>query len=132
MAIKLWPENGHPYNQMAVLSTYSQDDFQTLYYYCCSLSVAMPFRTSTNNLKVLFEKNRKTSSPSKTISSQGRNRTTNCSAPHGQDWDDSSILLGLSDNELDSQEGMYSHYFMRLLMRVLMMVLRVLMMALRV
>lgn len=55
-ALTLWPENGHPHNQLAVLCTYTEDDFMTIYYYFRSLEVQIPFTTALENLKALFEK----------------------------------------------------------------------------
>jgi protein SMG7 len=57
-AIRLLPSYGNPHNQLAVLSVYSDDDFQAVYHYFRSLSVAHPFLTARDNLTVLFEKNR--------------------------------------------------------------------------
>lgn len=57
-ALKLWPENGHPHNQLAVLCTYKEDEFRTLYHYFRSLAVKIPFTTAKDNLTVLFEKNK--------------------------------------------------------------------------
>jgi hypothetical protein len=57
-AIQLLPSYGNPHNQLAVLSVYGDDDFQAVYHYFRSLSVAHPFLTARDNLTVLFEKNR--------------------------------------------------------------------------
>ena len=57
-ATTLWPQNGHAYNQLAVLCTYKSDDFRTMYYYFRSLAVAIPFATSKENCLQLLERTR--------------------------------------------------------------------------
>jgi protein SMG7 len=57
-ALYLIPDNGNPHNQLAVLATYADDDFNAVYRYFCSLAVLHPFLTARDNLIVLFEKNR--------------------------------------------------------------------------
>jgi protein SMG7 len=58
-ALRLWPENGHPYNQLAVLCSYNEDEFRTFYYYIRSLAVKLPFGTAKENVLGLLERNRK-------------------------------------------------------------------------
>eukprot|EP01130_Rhizamoeba_saxonica_P009235 TRINITY_DN3754_c0_g3_i1.p1 TRINITY_DN3754_c0_g3~~TRINITY_DN3754_c0_g3_i1.p1 ORF type:complete len:761 (-),score=107.47 TRINITY_DN3754_c0_g3_i1:1184-3466(-) len=55
-ALILLPTNGTPYNQLAVLCTYSDDSFRTLYNYYRSLSVETPFMTTGENISVLFKR----------------------------------------------------------------------------
>jgi hypothetical protein len=43
---------------MAVLCTYKDDEFQTLYYYYRALMAQIPFATAKDNILSLFEKNR--------------------------------------------------------------------------
>ncbi|XP_024528737.1 protein SMG7-like [Selaginella moellendorffii] len=57
-AVKLWPATGHPHNQLAVLATYSHNDFLAVYHYFRSLAVDDPFVTARDNLVLLFERNR--------------------------------------------------------------------------
>jgi protein SMG7 len=57
-ALRLFPTNGNPHNQLAVLATYVNDDFNAMYHYFRSMSSANPFPTSKENLMVLFEKNK--------------------------------------------------------------------------
>eukprot|EP01127_Copromyxa_protea_P008179 TRINITY_DN1868_c0_g1_i1.p1 TRINITY_DN1868_c0_g1~~TRINITY_DN1868_c0_g1_i1.p1 ORF type:complete len:422 (+),score=52.78 TRINITY_DN1868_c0_g1_i1:62-1327(+) len=57
-AIKLWPDNGHPHNQLAVLCAYKDDEFRTLYHYYRALMSKIPFNTARDNINALFEKNR--------------------------------------------------------------------------
>ena len=46
---------GNSYNQLAVLSTYGEDDLAAVYYYFRSLAVAKPFTISRENLVLLLE-----------------------------------------------------------------------------
>ncbi|KAM7254854.1 hypothetical protein ACFE04_020095 [Oxalis oulophora] len=55
-ASKIWPDNGNPQNQLAVLATYVGDDFLALYHCTRSLAVKEPFRDAWNNLSLLFER----------------------------------------------------------------------------
>eukprot|EP00897_Mesotaenium_endlicherianum_P003184 jgi/Mesen1/2894/ME000175S02050 len=57
-AAALWPASGNPFNQLAVLATYVDDDVLAVYEYYRSLAVEMPFLTARENLVLLFEKNR--------------------------------------------------------------------------
>jgi protein SMG7 len=57
-ALHLIPDNGNPHNQLAVLATYADDEFNAVYHYFMSLAVTAPFLTAKDNLAVLFEKNR--------------------------------------------------------------------------
>ncbi|CAN6816812.1 unnamed protein product [Brassica oleracea] len=65
-AAKSWPDSGNPHNQLAVLATYVGDEFLALYHCVRSLAVKEPFPGASNNLLLLFEKNR--SSPLKSLS----------------------------------------------------------------
>ena len=56
-AFLLIPHNGNPHNQLAVLSTYTDDDIETVYRYYRSIVIKYPFLTAAENLVVLFEKN---------------------------------------------------------------------------
>ncbi len=49
------PAGGNSYNQLAVLSTYSEDDLAAVYYYFRSLAVAKPFAIARENLVLLLE-----------------------------------------------------------------------------
>ncbi|CAH2034143.1 unnamed protein product, partial [Thlaspi arvense] len=57
-AAKSWPDSGNPHNQLAVLATYVGDEFLALYHCVRSLAVKEPFPGASNNLLLLFEKNR--------------------------------------------------------------------------
>lgn len=46
---------GNAYNQLAVLSTYDEDDLAAVYYYFRSLAVAKPFTIARENLVLLLE-----------------------------------------------------------------------------
>ncbi|XP_059665402.1 nonsense-mediated mRNA decay factor SMG7 [Cornus florida] len=54
----LWPSSGNPHHQLAILATYSGDEFVAVYRYFRSLAVENPFSTARDNLIVAFEKNR--------------------------------------------------------------------------
>ncbi|CAI0468722.1 unnamed protein product [Linum tenue] len=66
-ATMVWPFNGNPHNQLAVLATYVGDEFLALYHCIRSLAVKEPFPDAWNNLLLLCEENR--SSPLASISS---------------------------------------------------------------
>lgn len=57
-AIRLLPTIGNPFNQLAVLATYDDDECDALYRYCRSLCLRTPFDTARDNMRLLFEKNR--------------------------------------------------------------------------
>jgi hypothetical protein len=57
-ALRLVPDNGNPHNQLAVLATYADSEFNAVYHYFMSLAVSHPFVTANENLTVLFEKNK--------------------------------------------------------------------------
>ncbi|KAA6424776.1 MAG: hypothetical protein FRX49_05443 [Trebouxia sp. A1-2] len=55
LAMSVYPSGGNSYNQLAVLSTYSEDDLAAVYYYFRSLAVAKPFAIARENLVLLLE-----------------------------------------------------------------------------
>ena len=57
-ALMLQPNDGKVHNQLAVLASYTSDEFGSAYRYCRALSTAMPF-SAKENLNGLFESNRK-------------------------------------------------------------------------
>eukprot|EP01103_Thecamoeba_quadrilineata_P017717 TRINITY_DN6415_c0_g1_i1.p1 TRINITY_DN6415_c0_g1~~TRINITY_DN6415_c0_g1_i1.p1 ORF type:complete len:800 (+),score=151.54 TRINITY_DN6415_c0_g1_i1:67-2466(+) len=57
-ALYLFPDNGNPHNQLAVLATYEDDECNAVYRYFRCLASRFPFNTAKDNLLVLFEKNR--------------------------------------------------------------------------
>lgn len=57
-AASLWPSNGNPHHQLAILSTYSSDELVAVYRYFRSLAAEIPFPTAKDNLAIAFEKNR--------------------------------------------------------------------------
>jgi hypothetical protein len=73
-ALKLMPSWGNPHNQLAVLNTYCDDEFNAVYHYFRSLAVTHPFLTARDNLNVLLEKNKvkvEDSKPSSQSSGRG-------------------------------------------------------------
>ena len=56
LAIWLFPENGNPYNQLAVIESYEGNELGALDYYFKSLSVTIPFSTGFDNVVVLLKK----------------------------------------------------------------------------
>ncbi|XP_058205654.1 nonsense-mediated mRNA decay factor SMG7-like [Rhododendron vialii] len=57
-ASSLWPSNGNPHHQLAILALYSGDELVAIYRYFRSLAVDYPFSTARDNLIIAFEKNR--------------------------------------------------------------------------
>ncbi|GAB4843936.1 hypothetical protein Ancab_013900 [Ancistrocladus abbreviatus] len=57
-ASSLWPLNGNPHHQLAILASYFGDEFVAVYRYFRSLAVESPFLTARDNLIIAFEKNR--------------------------------------------------------------------------
>ncbi|KAJ8641272.1 hypothetical protein MRB53_017966 [Persea americana] len=57
-AASLWPSNGNPHHQLAILASYSGDELVAVYRYFQSLAVDSPFSTARDNLIIAFEKNR--------------------------------------------------------------------------
>ncbi|KAJ3023327.1 hypothetical protein HKX48_003611 [Thoreauomyces humboldtii] len=56
LAIRLMPENGNPYNQLAVIASYAGDELAAVEYYFRSLVIARPFLTAAENVQILFDK----------------------------------------------------------------------------
>ncbi|KAI8586254.1 hypothetical protein BDZ88DRAFT_301530 [Geranomyces variabilis] len=56
MAIRLIPENGNPYNQLAVIASHLGDELRAMECYTRSLAAERPFGTASENLQILFEK----------------------------------------------------------------------------
>ncbi|KAK9735944.1 hypothetical protein RND81_04G239800 [Saponaria officinalis] len=57
-AASLWPSNGNPHHQLAILAAYASDELGAVYRYFRSLAVEVPFPTAKDNLVIAFEKNR--------------------------------------------------------------------------
>ncbi|CAH8365328.1 unnamed protein product [Eruca vesicaria subsp. sativa] len=57
-AASLLPGSGNPHHQLAIIASYSEDEFAATYRYFRSLAVETPFPTARDNLIVAFEKNR--------------------------------------------------------------------------
>ncbi|KAJ3174664.1 hypothetical protein HDU87_007036 [Geranomyces variabilis] len=64
MAIRLIPENGNPYNQLAVIASHLGDELRAMECYTRSLAAERPFATASENLQILFEKVNKRSAGS--------------------------------------------------------------------
>ncbi|RHZ69848.1 hypothetical protein Glove_277g38 [Diversispora epigaea] len=58
-ARQLVPDSGNPHNQLAVIATYSVDEFAAFYHYYRSLAVKYPFLTAKDNISFLFQKAKK-------------------------------------------------------------------------
>ncbi|KAI9002389.1 hypothetical protein BC832DRAFT_593691 [Gaertneriomyces semiglobifer] len=56
LAIKLMPASGNPFNQLAVIATYVNDELGAVERYIRSLATAQPFTTALENLLILFSK----------------------------------------------------------------------------
>lgn len=56
VAMQLYPKNGKPYNQLAVLALQAENTTEALYYYARSLSVRSPILTARDALANVFEK----------------------------------------------------------------------------
>ncbi|VVB17111.1 unnamed protein product [Arabis nemorensis] len=57
-AASLLPASGNPHHQLAIIASYSGDEFAATYRYFRSLAAESPFPTARDNLIVAFEKNR--------------------------------------------------------------------------
>uniref|UniRef100_A0A1J3GZW4 Protein SMG7 n=1 Tax=Noccaea caerulescens TaxID=107243 RepID=A0A1J3GZW4_NOCCA len=57
-AASLLPASGNPHHQLAIIASYSGDEFAATYRYFRSLAVEYPFPTARENLVVAFDKNR--------------------------------------------------------------------------
>ncbi|EJU01610.1 hypothetical protein DACRYDRAFT_89295 [Dacryopinax primogenitus] len=55
-AIVLAPNNGTPFNQLAILATYQSNSFDALYYYYRAACTTQPFGTVSENLERLLSK----------------------------------------------------------------------------
>ena len=55
-AVRAYPENGNPQNQLAVLATYVDNDIDAVYHYCRALTTRIPFETARDNLDRLYKK----------------------------------------------------------------------------
>ncbi|KAJ1563033.1 hypothetical protein HK405_003885 [Cladochytrium tenue] len=65
----LIPTNGHPFNQIAVIYAYDNDELNAAVNYCRGLAVRQPFLTAQSNLEMLFKKILKKRAASRTVSS---------------------------------------------------------------
>ncbi len=52
------PDRGNPYNQLAVLATYIDEECVAAYNYCRALLCKFPFLTARDNIMLLFQKNK--------------------------------------------------------------------------
>lgn len=59
-ASQLLPKYGNPHNQLAVISTYNEDEFSAAYRYCRSSITVVPFTSGLANLMSLFNRNKNT------------------------------------------------------------------------
>lgn len=59
-AVDLIPSNGNPFNQLAVIATYQNEEMDAAYYYFRSIAVRMPFMTAEENLNLIFQKTKRT------------------------------------------------------------------------
>lgn len=59
LALQLFPNHGNPHNQIAVVATYTKNEVNAIYQYLRATCLEIPFQTSLNNLKLLFETNKK-------------------------------------------------------------------------
>ncbi|CAN8300644.1 unnamed protein product [Cochlearia groenlandica] len=57
-AASIMPASGNPHHQLALIASYSRDEFTATYRYFRSLALESPFPTARDNLIVAFEKNR--------------------------------------------------------------------------
>ncbi|KAF9907558.1 hypothetical protein EC991_010854, partial [Linnemannia zychae] len=55
-AIRVFPDSGKPYGQLAILSSYASDDIDALFWYCLSLGAKSPSAVVRDNLKVFFSR----------------------------------------------------------------------------
>ncbi|KAK3808872.1 MAG: hypothetical protein J3R72DRAFT_87651 [Linnemannia gamsii] len=55
-AIRVFPDSGKPYGQLAILSSYASDDIDALFWYCMSLGAKSPSVVVRDNLKVFFSR----------------------------------------------------------------------------
>ncbi|XP_078695034.1 telomerase-binding protein EST1A-like isoform X2 [Branchiostoma floridae x Branchiostoma belcheri] len=58
-AQRLYPNNGHPYNQLAILAIYTRRKMDAVYFYMRSLAASNPFVTARESLMTLFEEVRR-------------------------------------------------------------------------
>lgn len=82
-ARNLLPSSGNPYNQLAVIATFTPNNFLALYFYYRSLAVRLPFMTARNNIKVLIQK--MASDPEKAKKFIKDERYTDRQAPNPKD-----------------------------------------------
>ena len=54
--MQLYPKNGKPYNQLAVLAVHTENMVEAVYYYARSLAVRSPILTARDALANVFEK----------------------------------------------------------------------------
>ncbi|KAG0197117.1 hypothetical protein BGX28_009372 [Mortierella sp. GBA30] len=55
-AIRIFPDSGKPYGQLAILASYANDDLDALYWYSLSLGAKSPSVVVRDNLKVFFSR----------------------------------------------------------------------------
>ncbi|KAG7555822.1 DNA/RNA-binding domain Est1-type [Arabidopsis suecica] len=84
-AASLLPAYGNPHHQLAIVASYSGDEFTTTYRYFRSLAVEIPFPTARDNLIVAFEKNRQSYAQLFVASKDSSRRPTGKGRGKGED-----------------------------------------------
>jgi hypothetical protein len=77
MALLLVPENGQPLNQLGTLFGSENYGIDAAYYYIYCLSCSIPFNGAKENLKLLFNKNRKRYDELKSLNHQDQTKRSN-------------------------------------------------------
>ncbi len=96
------PDRGNPYNQLAVLATYIDEECVATYNYCRALLCKFPFLTARDNIMLLFQKNKQLIAKQE---EQQAHASTTGVLPGGQMSSSSLAGSGLSSGSSGSKGG---------------------------
>ncbi|KAL1189230.1 Nonsense-mediated mRNA decay factor SMG7 [Cardamine amara subsp. amara] len=118
-AASLLPASGNPHHQLAIIASYSGDEFALTYRYFRSLAVESPFPTARDNLIVAFEKNRQSyaqlivtsNDSSKKLTGKGRGKGRG--KGEGISSKDANLVVGPEKDKVTSANEMLKAFCIR-------------------
>ncbi|EOA19874.1 hypothetical protein CARUB_v10000123mg [Capsella rubella] len=114
-AASLLPASGNPHHQLAIIASYSGDEFAATYRYFRSLAVESPFPTARDNLIVAFEKNRQSYAQLCVASKDSSKRQTGKGRGKGKDISskDANLVAGPEKDKVTSGNEMLKAFCIR-------------------
>ncbi|CAH2072366.1 unnamed protein product [Thlaspi arvense] len=114
-AASLLPASGNPHHQLAIIASYSADEFAATYRYFRSLAVESPFPTARDNLIVAFEKNRQSYAQLLAASKDSSKRPTGKGRGKGEDSSskDANLVAGPEKDKVTSASELLKAFCIR-------------------